>query len=399
MPQAFQMPDNIAEAQQLIGLPTNATVAEIKKAYRIAALKWHPDKNSDENAEANFKAYGKAYSLLMNHKETIPEDYTSKAADHWNKTEIPLDPSIPDQGFTHVTQQYLDVIGKSVSQIVDVDRIEVDKNTPLDEICTFYALFPFRFQELDTNPFDLKANTGRAVYIGLTDNLERAIDDITMAQLVMCRMGDIDSAMRQLNQRAYLPSGIIYEIKGCPRVIIPCFVRGGFEVLLPLVQKYHIEQTYALPETIRHGYNNTITKGPDAYSREINFCDQVNSFVKKLPINYDPTYIAGDFPREGLTKMIEGTEKILPSPGITYLALPEPPCSSENQAGILVPRTNVPNPASQSTPSFWNLLPQPTGNATATPCQSSKPPTEISFLGWLSDGYDKLLESMSGPKK
>ena len=56
-----------ADAYEVLGLQSRgATDAEVKKAYRKAALRWHPDKNPDDqaNAEAKFKDVSEAYEVL-----------------------------------------------------------------------------------------------------------------------------------------------------------------------------------------------------------------------------------------------------------------------------------------------------------------------------------------------
>lgn len=51
---------------EVLGVSKNATDAEIKKAYRQLAKKWHPDANPDnrKQAEEKFKEVGEAYSVL-----------------------------------------------------------------------------------------------------------------------------------------------------------------------------------------------------------------------------------------------------------------------------------------------------------------------------------------------
>mmetsp|Transcript_11348 Transcript_11348/g.21420 ORF Transcript_11348/g.21420 Transcript_11348/m.21420 type:complete len:348 (-) Transcript_11348:284-1327(-) len=50
----------------ILGITKDASQDEIKKAYRRAALKWHPDKNQDKRAEAEekFKDIAEAYDVL-----------------------------------------------------------------------------------------------------------------------------------------------------------------------------------------------------------------------------------------------------------------------------------------------------------------------------------------------
>jgi molecular chaperone DnaJ len=48
-----------------LGIPSSASLAEIKKAYKVLALKFHPDRNNgDPASEAKFREIAEAYSAL-----------------------------------------------------------------------------------------------------------------------------------------------------------------------------------------------------------------------------------------------------------------------------------------------------------------------------------------------
>ena len=59
------MAENKRDYYEVLGVKKDASAEEIKKAYRKAAMKYHPDRNpGDKEAEAKFKEVGEAYEVL-----------------------------------------------------------------------------------------------------------------------------------------------------------------------------------------------------------------------------------------------------------------------------------------------------------------------------------------------
>ena len=59
------MAENKRDYYEVLGVEKNASADQIKKAYRKAAMKYHPDRNpGDQEAEEKFKAVGEAYEVL-----------------------------------------------------------------------------------------------------------------------------------------------------------------------------------------------------------------------------------------------------------------------------------------------------------------------------------------------
>lgn len=62
---------------EVLGVSRNVTTAELKKAYRKSAMKYHPDRNPDDrNAEKRFKEAQEAYEVLSDsEKRAIYDQY------------------------------------------------------------------------------------------------------------------------------------------------------------------------------------------------------------------------------------------------------------------------------------------------------------------------------------
>ena len=75
----------------VLGVTPDASPAELKRAYRRLAMRWHPDRNVDPLATERFKQIRAAYEQLlavdlpddveMADAETAPGDFVARAAD------------------------------------------------------------------------------------------------------------------------------------------------------------------------------------------------------------------------------------------------------------------------------------------------------------------------------
>jgi DnaJ-class molecular chaperone len=64
---------------KILEIHPEATGEEIKKAYRLLALQYHPDRNpGDKEAEEKFKEIGEAYAVLMDKEKRWEYDRARK---------------------------------------------------------------------------------------------------------------------------------------------------------------------------------------------------------------------------------------------------------------------------------------------------------------------------------
>jgi len=78
---------NYQDYFKVLGLNTDASIAEIKKAYRLKARMFHPDLNHSPDARENFILVTEAYEFLIANFDRLKNDNAfSVAMDEWRRS-------------------------------------------------------------------------------------------------------------------------------------------------------------------------------------------------------------------------------------------------------------------------------------------------------------------------
>ena len=77
----------MSEHYAALGLKSDATLADIKRAFRQKASQFHPDRNSAEDAPARFREVQEAYDILS-------DDDKRKAYDDNRRRNLLDDPAL-----------------------------------------------------------------------------------------------------------------------------------------------------------------------------------------------------------------------------------------------------------------------------------------------------------------
>jgi len=115
---------------KLLGVLPTATTEEIKKAYRLLALKYHPDRNQgDKNSEAYFKKVTEAYTILSDpeKRESYNWEYrksqqtSNNQSQQQKRTEPKQEPQVTPQVILSVFQNIK-------KKVVGIDKSRINQS-------------------------------------------------------------------------------------------------------------------------------------------------------------------------------------------------------------------------------------------------------------------------------
>lgn len=170
---------------KVMNLSSNASQAEIKRAYRKLARKFHPDVSHEKNAEAKFKELGEAYEVLKDPKKRAQYDAVKQQG--WQNNKGYQAPPHSQHGFTS----------------------RMDESAGFSDF--FETLFGQGANTRSQRGFHQPSARGEDVYylldITLEDSYAGASRKIQIPMNEITSMGEISQKLRTINVK--IPKGII----------------------------------------------------------------------------------------------------------------------------------------------------------------------------------------------
>ena len=109
---------------EILGITEDATVVQIKAAYRAEALKWHPDRNPDKDTSERMKEINEAYSILSNpeSRARYDKEYAAFKSFYAQKTQQETAASSNDNDYDYDTNNDYDIKDEELKRDVENAR-------------------------------------------------------------------------------------------------------------------------------------------------------------------------------------------------------------------------------------------------------------------------------------
>ena len=161
---------------KILGVDSNSSESEIKKAYRALSMKYHPDRNpGDRKAEEKFKEINQAYEILGDQESKKRYDLTN------NNPFMSFEPNVGMRGCMNPDDIINMVFGLNVMNLNDLGNMNEEIRFPGGSARIFTNMHPsmnsFPFRNVVTKPEPIlktititieEAYTGCSIPINIT---------------------------------------------------------------------------------------------------------------------------------------------------------------------------------------------------------------------------------------
>jgi curved DNA-binding protein CbpA len=147
---------------KLLGIQPDASIDEIKRAYRQLALRYHPDQNpGDQNAETHFKRITEAYTILSDSEERESYDYELKRNQQTRTNKEQQAKADEPKQTKQITPQYiLEIFQDITSKINRIEKNRINQSTlykSLNDLLTIHNInFLIAYGDIKTNELIIK---------------------------------------------------------------------------------------------------------------------------------------------------------------------------------------------------------------------------------------------------
>ena len=114
----------------VLNITPTANLKEIKKAYKLLALKWHPDRNSLPEAEDKFKEIAEAYEVLSDPDKRTKYDTGFKFSNEDFKSPFEIFYDL----FPEINPELLSSLNNILDNVSSFDTNQIDFSKPIYQI-------------------------------------------------------------------------------------------------------------------------------------------------------------------------------------------------------------------------------------------------------------------------
>lgn len=133
--------NNNLSLYDIFDIDKTSTKEEIRKKYKLLALKYHPDKNKDDNSTQHFQELNKAYNILIDEEKRKLYDETGELFEDFDLNNFKNAYEYFRNIFPKITieniKSYESTYVNSLEEIQDIAHYYISKNGNIEDILNY----------------------------------------------------------------------------------------------------------------------------------------------------------------------------------------------------------------------------------------------------------------------